>query len=91
MGLKAISRPKKHKRERYAMGNVSRKDLSKIIREFEKSPYENYEKKRPNHEPTDSYFYLSIQFAKCMTRADALNSHICSVRMEMNATKQIPT
>ena len=64
----------------YAILNVSKKDLSKIIREFEKLPYESYEKKRPKHEPTDSYFYPAIQLAKCMMRADALNSDNYPVR-----------
>ena len=36
LGFKAKVRPQKHKKARYAIGNVSRKDLSKIIREFEK-------------------------------------------------------
>ena len=83
MGFKAKIRPHKYKKERYAIGNVSKKDLLKIIREFEKLPYENYEKKRPKHEPTDSCFNLSIQLMKCTTRANALNSHIYPVRTEM--------
>ena len=37
--LKANTRPKKYKKARYAIGNVSKKDLSKIIKEFEKLPY----------------------------------------------------
>ena len=68
--------PHKYKRARYAIGNVSKKDLSNIIKEFEKLPYESYEKKRPEHEPTDSSFYLAIQLVKFMIRADALNLHV---------------
>ena len=56
LGIKAKARPHKYKKARYAIGNVRKKGLSKIIREFEKLPYESYERKRPNHEPTDSYF-----------------------------------
>ena len=36
MGFKANVRPQKYKKSRYAIINVSKKDLSKIIREFEK-------------------------------------------------------
>ena len=36
LGLKAITRPKKYKKARYAIRNVSKKDISKIIREFRK-------------------------------------------------------
>ena len=36
------------------MGNVSKKDLSNVIRDFEKLPYESYERKWPKHEFTDS-------------------------------------
>ena len=75
---------------RYAIGNVSKKDLSNIIREFEKLPYESYDKKRPKHDPTVSYFYLARQLSKCMMRTDSLNSHVCPIRTKMNGTKQIP-
>ena len=34
--LKTKERPEKHKKTRYAIGNVSMKDLSNIIKEFEK-------------------------------------------------------
>ena len=36
LGIKAKVRPQKCKKAEYAIGNVSKKDLSKIIREFEK-------------------------------------------------------
>ena len=49
------------------------KELSKIIREFEKLLYKIYERRRPIHEPTDSYFYPARQLAKFMMRSDALN------------------
>ena len=80
LGFKAKVRPHNYKKERYSIVNVSKKDLSKIIREFEKLPYESYEKKRPKHKPTDSYFYLARHLAKCMMRDDALNLHGCPVR-----------
>ena len=54
MDIKAKARPKKHKKARYAIGNVSMRDLSKIIREFEKLSYKIYESKSPKHEPTYS-------------------------------------
>ena len=58
-GIKAKSRPKKSKKKRYVIGNVSNKDLSKIIREFDKLPYKSYERSKTELEHTDSYFYLS--------------------------------
>ena len=64
MVIKARTRPKKHEREKYAIINISKKDLSKNIRKFEKSSYESYKNKRPNHEPTESYFYLTIELSK---------------------------
>ena len=76
LGLKAKVRPHKYKKAKYAIGNVSKKDGSKIIREFEKLPYEIYEKNRPKHEPTYRYFYLARQLAKFTMRAGALNLHI---------------
>ena len=53
LGFKAKARPQKYKRERYAIGNVSEKDIYKIIQKFEKSENLSYEKKRPKHEPTN--------------------------------------
>ena len=70
---------------RYARGNVSKKDFSKIIREFEKFQKLPSEKKRPKHEPIDSYFYLSRQLAKCIMGADTLNWQDYGVYKEMNA------
>ena len=91
MGLKAKTRPKKYKEARYAIRNVDKNDLSNIIREFEKLSYESYEKKRPKHEPTYSYFYLAIYIAKCMMKADSLNADNYAVRTEPTSTKHIPT
>ena len=70
MGFKAKIRPYRLKKARYDIVNISKKDLSKIIKEFERLPHESYEKKRPKHEPTDRYFYLARQLKKCMMRAD---------------------
>ena len=66
LGFRAKVRPKKYKKARYAIGNISKKDLSKIIKEFEKFEKLPYEKKRPKHEPTDSYFNLARQLVKYM-------------------------
>ena len=73
LGFKAKVRPQKYKKARYAIRNISQKDLSKIIRESEKFEKLPYEKKSPKHEPNDSYFYSAIQLAKCTMRADILN------------------
>ena len=64
LGIKSNTMPNKYKKVRYAIGNVSKKEVSNIIREFEKLPYKIYEKKRPKHGPTDSYFYLARQLEK---------------------------
>ena len=75
----------KYKRARYAIGNVSEKDLSKIIKEFEKIEKLPYEKKRPKHDPTDSYFHLARQLEKCMMISDKLNRHDHGGYTEMTA------
>ena len=87
LGLKAKSRPKKYTKSRYAIVNVSKKYLSKIIRWFEKLPYESYERKRPKHKPTDSYFCLARHLARCMIRADTLKSYKYPVRTNMTGSK----
>ena len=77
---------KKNKKARYAITNVIMKDLSKIIKDFEKLPYKGYVQKRLKHEPTASYFYLGRHLAKCMIRDDAFNLHVYPVRTEMTGT-----
>ena len=42
MGIKEKVSPKKYKKARYSIGNISKKELSNIIREFEKLPYGSY-------------------------------------------------
>ena len=61
------------------------KDIFKIIKEFEKIEKLPYDKKRPNHEPTESYFHLAKQLAKCMMRSDNLNWYNHVGYMEMTA------
>ena len=56
-GFKTKLRPKKVQKARYAIGNVIKKYLYKIIRDFEK-----FEKL--------SYFHLARQLPKCMMRSD---------------------
>ena len=78
LGFKTKARLEKYKKARYAIGNVSEKDISKIVKEFEKIEKLPYEKKRLKHEPTDSYFHLARQLAKCMMRSDNLNWYYCN-------------
>ena len=87
MGLKTIGRPKKNKKERYAITNVSMKDLSNINKEFEILLYECYVWKRTKHEPTASYFYLARHIDKCMMRADGFNPQVDPVRMKISCTR----
>ena len=73
LGFKTKVKSQKYKKARYAIRNFSEKDLSKIMKEFEKIEKRSYEKKRPKHEPTDSYFHLARQIEKCMMVSDNLN------------------
>ena len=89
IGIKTSVRSKKRKKARYAITNVSMKYLSKIIKDFEKLPYEGYVQKRRKNEPTDSYFYLAIHISNCMMIYDAFNSCVDPVRTKMTGTKHI--
>ena len=66
LDFKTKVRSQKYKKARYAIGNVSERDILKIIKEFEKIGKLPYEKKRPKHEPTHSYFHLLRQLVKCI-------------------------
>ena len=90
LGIKAKSTPKKYKKARYAIRNVSKKDLSSIVREVDKLNYKSYERRSTKHETTESYFYPERHIAKCTMRADTINSHIYPVIAEITATKHIP-
>ena len=87
--LKTIVSSKRSKNASCAITNAIMKDISKIIKEFEKFPYNGYVWKRPKHEPTDSYFYLSIHISKCTMISDALNLHVYPVRTEMTGMQRI--
>ena len=56
--FKTKVRQQKYKKARYDIVNVSKKDLSKIIKEFEKIGKVPYVKRIPKYEPTSSYFHL---------------------------------
>ena len=73
LGFKAKASWQKYKKARHAIRIFSEKDISKIIKDFEKIEKLPYEKKRPKHEPTESYFHLARQLAECMMRSDNLN------------------
>ena len=75
LGFKTNARSHRYKKERYVIKNVIKKDLSKIIKEFDKFEKLPYERKRPKHESTDKYFFPTIQLVNCMMRANALNWH----------------
>ena len=73
----------------YAITNVNMKDLSNISKGFEKLPYKCYVQNRPKHEPTYTIFYLEINLAYCMMRADAFNSHVNPIRTKIDYTQHI--
>ena len=75
-GFQDQSKVAKIKKARYAIGNVSEKDLLKIIKEFEKIGKVPYMKKIPKHEPTSSYYSLVRCITECMMRSDEYNWHV---------------
>ena len=64
LDFKTKARFAKYKKARYAIGHVSEKDISKIIREFKKFEKLPCVKKRPKHEPTESYFDLAKRYCE---------------------------
>ena len=85
LDFKVKVRPQNCKKAVYAIRNVSKKDLSNVVREFEKFERLPYEKKRPKHKPTDIYLYLARQLARCMMRDDTLNWNEYGGYMKMSA------
>ena len=79
LDLKTKARQKKHKKARYAIGNVNMKDLSNIIKEFEKIVKVTYVKRILKHEPTSSYYHLVGCITECMLICGEDNHHMHDV------------
>ena len=76
LALKTKERSTEYKKARYAIRNVSMKDLSKKIKEFENFVKLPHLKKTTKHEPTLSYFHLVECLPKCMIRSGENNHHV---------------
>ena len=61
------------------------KDLSNIIKEFEKIGKVPYVKRIPKHEPTSSYYHLVGCIAECTLRCGEDNQHVHSGYVEETA------
>ena len=85
MDFKTKVRPQKYKKERYATGNVSKKDLLKIIKEFKKVVKLPYVKRIPKHEQTSRYYHLVRCIAECMMISDEHNRYVHSSYAEETA------
>ena len=85
LDFKAKVRPRKYQKARYDIIHVSKKDISKINKKFEKIEKLPYEKKSLKNDPTDIYFHLARQLAKCMMRSNNLNWHNHGGYTEMTA------
>ena len=70
------ARSKKYKKARYAIRNVSMKDLSNKIKEFEKIVKVPYAKRIPKHEPTSSYYHIVGCITECMLRCGEDNQQV---------------
>ena len=76
LAFKTKLRSQKYKKARYAIRNVSKKDLSNNIKQFEKIGKVPYVKRIHKHEPTPIYFHLVTQLVKCMMRSDEHNQQV---------------
>ena len=66
----------KQKKASYAIGNVSMKDLSNKIKQFETIVKVPYLKRTPKHEPTSSYLYMVECLGECMMRCGEKNHYV---------------
>ena len=85
MGLKTSKRSNKIYKGVFSITEVSLKDISKIIKEFNDVNYEGYLSKRSKQMPTGSYFYQARQLENCMVR-----NLRGLLRMNKNSTQNIP-
>ena len=80
--LKTKARSKNYKKAMHAIINVSMKDISNIIKQFENFVKVPYVKRISKHEPTSSYFHLVVCLGECMMRWGQLDSN----RRDSNGT-----
>ena len=85
LDLKTKVGSKKYKKASYAIVNVSMKDLSNIIKEFEKIVKVPYVKRIPKYEPTSSYYHLVRFIVECMMISDEQNQYVHGSYAEENA------
>ena len=76
MAFKTKVRSPKYKKARYTLVNVSMKDLSNIIKEFEEMFKVPYVKSIPKHEPTSSFYHLVRCIEECMMRSNENNRYV---------------
>ena len=76
LDLNTKARSKKYKKARYAIGNVSMKELSNKIKESGKIFKVPYLKKIHKHEPTSSYSHLVVCLGDFMMKFGENNHHV---------------
>ena len=76
LALKTKARSTKYKKAKYAIRNVSMKDISRKFKEFEIFVKVPHLKRTPKHEPTLSCFHLVECLRKCMMRSGENNHHV---------------
>ena len=76
LALRTKARSEKYKKARYVIGNVSMKEHSNKIKEFDKIVKVPYVKRIPKYEPTSSYFHLVVCLGECMMRCGENNHHV---------------
>ena len=69
-------RSQKYKKAKYSIGNVSKKELSNIIKDFENIVNVPYVKSIHKHEPTSSYYHLVRGITECMMISDEHNRNV---------------
>ena len=84
--IKIVRRSNKIKKARFAITNVSIKDIYKIIKKSEDLPYEGYVSKSHKKLTTDNYLYISRQLTKCMKR---FNMRVGPARTKMTSTQNM--
>ena len=56
--------PNKKEKERFAITDITKQDLRKLIKKFENSPYLDYKSKQVHNEPTEACFFLTKHITK---------------------------
>ena len=81
--------PNNKQKSRIAITDITNKDIRKLLRAFNNSPYKGYKKKHVHDEPTKSYLLLNKKVYKVIKIKKYVWISTKGVKLDIDGTKRI--